>query len=145
MENFMDFEMKEIWKVYRDDIIPTGKYEVISVSQDYEGTKVVLEGNECSVEILFGSVDSLRITDEGRRLRTYNEVESIQEYRTNFNGLPLYTVENSEFVEWIAKESAGFYTDSTHYAIMTIDDIVDIVALFPPEVSVKPIADSNDI
>jgi len=144
MESFMDFEMKEIWKVYRNDIIPIGNYEVICVSQDYEGTKVVLEGNSCSVEILFGSVDSLRITDEGRRLRTYNEVESIQEYRTNFNGFPLFTVDNSEFVEWIAKESAGIYTESIHYAIMTIDDIVDIVALFPPKISIQPIADSAE-
>jgi len=28
MESFMGFEMKEIWKVYRDDIIPIGNYEV---------------------------------------------------------------------------------------------------------------------
>lgn len=124
-----------------DDSIPIDNYDVICVSQSCEGTKIVLEGNQCNLEIQFWSVDSLRATDEGRRLRTYNEVESIQDYRKNFIGLPLFTVDNSEFVNWVAKESAGFCTDSIHYAIMTIDDIVDIVAPFPPEITVKPIFD----
>lgn len=36
------------------------------------------------------------------------------------------------------KESAGFYENCVHYAIMTINDIVDIAATFPPEITVKP-------
>lgn len=133
----MDLEMNEIWSVYRDDIIPLNRYEVITISQSCEGTKIVLESATDSLEILFWAVDSLRATDEGRRLRTYNEVISIQEYRKNFNGVPLFTVDNSEFGNWISKESAGIYTDSTHYAIMTRDDIV---APFPPEIILKKIS-----
>lgn len=136
----MNFEMNEIWGIYRDDIIPIDNYEVICVSQSCEGTKIALEGNKYNLEILFWTVDSLRATDEGRRLRTYNEVESIQDYRKDFIGIPLFIVDNSEFVDWIAKESAGICTDSIHYAIMTINDIIDIVAPFPPEITIKPIS-----
>lgn len=133
----MEFEMEEIWNVYRDDIIPVDNYEVISVSQSCEGTKIILEGNTYTLEIQFCSADSLRITDEGGRLRTYNEVESVQEYRKNFIGWPLFTVDNSEFLNWLIKESAGFYVDYIHYAIMTVNDVVDIAAVFPPEITVR--------
>jgi len=137
----MGFEMNEVWKVYGNDIIPIDNYEVIYVSQGCEGTKIVLEGNNYNLKIRFWSVDSLRATDEGRRIRTYHEVESIQDYRKDFIGLPIFTVDNSEFIAWVAKESAGIYTDSIHYAIMTINDIVDIVAPFPPEIIVRTIID----
>lgn len=133
----MEFEMEEIWNVYRDDIIPVDNYEVISVSQSCEGTKIILEGNTYTLEIQFCSADLLRITDEGGRLRTYNEVESVQEYRKNFIGWPLFTVDNSEFLSWLIKESAGFYVHYIHYAIMTVNDVVDIATVFPPEITVR--------
>ena len=134
----MKFEMDEKWNIYKGDIVPVDKYEVISVSQSCEGTKIILEGNTYTLEVQFGSTDSFRITDEGGRLRTYNEVKSIQEYRNEFIGQPLFTVDNSEFLTWLMKESAGFYENCVHYAIMTINDIVDIAATFPPEITVKP-------
>lgn len=82
----MKFEMDEKWNIYKGDIVPVDKYEVISVSQSCEGTKIILEGNTYTLEVQFGSTDSFRITDEGGRLRTYNEVKSIQEYRNEFIG-----------------------------------------------------------
>lgn len=135
----MNYDMDENWIVYRDDIIPADNYDVVSVSQECDGTRIVLEGNKVTLQIQFWGVDSLRITDEGKRIRTYNEVENLQEYRKNFIGKPLYTVDNSEFLDWLKKESAGFYTDFVHYTIVTIDDIVDIATTFPPEITVKHI------
>ncbi|WP_375180209.1 hypothetical protein [Enterococcus rotai] len=87
------------------------------------------------MDITFGFVDSLRITDEGRRIRTYNEIESIQKYRENFIGNPLYKVEQSEYFEWIKKESAGFSTDLEHYAIITENDLIDVLSTFPPTIT----------
>ena len=133
----MIYEMNEEWVVYKEDIIPVDCYTVISVSQDCKGTKIILEGKRYSIQVKFMDIDSLRITDEGRRIRTYHEIESIQEYRKGFLGRPVFTVENSEFLDWLKKESAGIYTEFTHYAIMTIDDIIDIAAIFPPRIDVE--------
>ena len=131
--------MSEKWEVYREDIIPKGYYEVTNISQNGDGTKINLESEKYAIKIVFNFVDSFRATDEGRRIRTYHEIKEIQEYRNEFIGYPLYVVEDSEYEAWVVLESAGFSTDSTHYAVMTIDDIVDVVSPFPPEVTVEEI------
>ncbi len=76
------------------------------------------------------------MSDEGRRIVTYNEIEAIQKYRKDFYGNPLYVVENSQFSNWIAFESAGFFIDLNHYVIITIDHIVDILSFQSPEITI---------
>jgi len=129
--------MKEQWKNYVEDEIPFDNYEVSEVVQNAEGTKIVLCGSANILTVKFVWTDSLRITDEGRRIRTYNEVKEIQEYRKNFYGNPLYIVENSEFVEWIKLEMDGFYMNKVHYVIMTLNDIVDVLATDSPEITIE--------
>lgn len=129
--------VKEKWLIYKEDFIPLDNYEVLEIVQNVEGTKITMGGNSNDLIIKFSFIDSLRVSDEGRRLRTYNEVEEIQKYREEFYGNPLYKVQNSEFLKWIEIESAGIYTDMVHYAIVTINNIVDMVSSFPPEIEIK--------
>ena len=131
--------MKEIWKNYEKSSVPNDNYEVFEVTVNSEGTKIILNGVKNTVSIKFCTVDSLRVSDEGRRIKTYHEVEGIQEYRENFYGNPIYQVENSEFASWVVEESAGFCTDMQHYAIVTLNDIVDVLDAFPPEIIVEEI------
>ena len=77
------------------------------------------------------------MSDEGRRIKTYQESEGLQTYRENFNGNPIYIVENSLFNKWMIEESAGIYTDSTHYAIVTMNDIVDVLSYQEPIINVE--------
>lgn len=128
--------MEEKWIQYGTNIVPKDLYEVTSIIQDNNGTVINLEGNQFRMKIKFGFVDALRVCDEGRRIRTYNEVQEIQIYRENFIGNPIFIVNNSEFNTWIIKESAGIYTDLKHYSIITMNDIVDIISSFPPEINV---------
>ncbi|WP_429954937.1 hypothetical protein [Enterococcus sp. AZ192] len=127
--------MLEKWHEYNQSDVPIDNYEVSEVVQNSEGTVIKLIGEKNNMNITFGFVDSLRITDEGRRIRTYNEIESIQKYRENFIGNPLYKVEQSEYVEWIKKESAGFCEDVDHYVIITENDLIDILSTFPPTIT----------
>jgi len=129
--------MKEIWNRYDESNIPNDNYEVAEVKVNSEGTKVILIGIKNTVTVKFSTIDSLRITDEGKRIKTYHDAKGIQEYRKDFYGNPVFKVENSEYVEWIVEESAGFYTDMQHYAIVTINDIVDILDTFPPEFTIE--------
>lgn len=129
--------MNEKWMNCTEFDIPKDKYEVSEVTQNSEGTKILLGGLQNDVLVDFGFVDSLRITDEGRRIRTYDEVIDIQDYIKSFVGNPIFKVENSEFVKWIDLESCGSLIDITHYAIITENDIVDIISSFPPKVIMK--------
>lgn len=129
--------MKERWICYGTGKMPTGVYEVIKVLQDCSGTEIVIESEEHRVVIKFGFVDALRVSDEGRRIRTYNEITEVQNYRKDFNGIPLYKVLNSEFYRWVVKESVGFYEDFTHYTIITKNDIIDVISSYPPELLVE--------
>lgn len=136
MENRKEeMSMLEKWHEYNQTDVPIDTYEVSEVIQNSEGTVIKLMGEKNNMDITFGFVDSLRITDEGRRIRTYNENESIQKYRENFIGNPLYKVEQSEYFEWIKKESAGFSTDLEHYAIITENDLIDVLSTFPPTIT----------
>jgi hypothetical protein len=129
--------MKEKWIEYISEKIPIGKYELLKVTQDIDGTVVMLESKENFLIIKFDFVDALRICDEGRRIRTYNDAEGIQVYRKDFCGTPLYQVHNSQFYEWLVEESVGFYDDFKHYAIITLNDIVDILTSSTPFIEVK--------
>ena len=131
--------MTEKFNEYNLEKIPKDKYELIRTVQDCEGTVIILEGYKYKLNIKFGFVDALRICDEGRRIKTYNEVKGIEEYRKDFNGIPIYTVSNSKFYKWIVDESIGFYTDCTHYVVITINDIVDIISSEPPSITISNI------
>jgi len=129
--------LKEQWIEYKPDEISADEYEVVKVLYDCNGTLVELEGNMYNLIIRFDYPDAVRICDEGRRIKTYNEAEGLQEYRKNFNGIPLYKVHHSEFYNWVVEESAGIDTDFVQYAIVTLNDIVDVISSSPPEIYVK--------
>lgn len=128
--------MDEKW-IAEDIGIPLDQYDICYVLQDGNGTKVKLVGDYGEVEIIFYSPDSVRITDEGRRLESYFTVPILQNYRKNFIGNPFFIILNSDYVKWIENESLGFSTDITHYVIVTRDDIVDIISSFPPKIFIK--------
>lgn len=118
--------MKEIWVNCRDLEVPNDQYEVTELIQTGNRTRVTLIGFQNEIEIEVKSVDSLRVTDEGRRIRTYHEISEIQEYRNSFIGNPIFRIDHSEYLNWIKKESAGFSIGVVHYAVMTRNEIVDI-------------------
>src|SRR5699024_7689325 len=119
--------MTEIWEKYDTVAIPDDGYEIEKVMQDLKGVTISLIGEYYRMTVSFSFVDCLKISDEGRRIRTLNEIEGIQEYRETFMGNPLYTVENSDFYNWLIAESVGFGSDVIQYSILTEDNIIDIL------------------
>ena len=125
--------MEERWSNFEFDGDLLDTYDVSEIIQNSKVTLIRLVGDINELEISFNFVDSMCITDEGRRLNTYNVVKELQNYRESFYGNPIYIKSNSNYVEWIKKESLGFTVRVTHYVIVTRDDII---SSFPPKIKV---------
>lgn len=123
-------------KNYNNDI-PDDYYEVMSILQDRNGTLITLDGINNEVKIRFGAVDSICDTDEGSRMETYlnGKTKELNEYRAKkFYGNPFFVATaETDFTLWLKKESWVFSEGVGHYLIITLNDIVDIASVFPPQ------------
>lgn len=123
-------------KNYNNDI-PDDYYEVMLILQDRNGTLITLDGINNEVKIRFGAVDSICDTDEGSRMETYlnGKTKELNEYRAKkFYGNPFFVATaETDFTLWLKKESWGFSEGVGHYLIITLNDIVDIASVFPPQ------------
>lgn len=115
------------------------KYEVIGIVRDLNGTKISVEGISYSYDIIFGAIGAMAIYDEGNRIVSYNEIEGIKKYRENkFYGNPLFEVKGSNaFGEYLLKESCGFSSSLSLYAVVTQNDFIEIASSFPPQIILK--------
>ncbi|MCI5141352.1 MAG: hypothetical protein D3909_06440 [Candidatus Electrothrix sp. ATG1] len=86
------------------------------------------EVNSPLLRITFDPALTYRNIDEGSLLRSLEWADGQANY-------PLFIVENSDWVEWFHKESCGTYEESNiiHYAIITPNDCIDILAEFEPK------------
>lgn len=123
-------------KNYNNDI-PDDYYEVMSILQDRNGTLITLDGINNEVKIRFGAVDCICDTDEGSRMETYlnGKTKELNEYRAKkFYGNPFFVATaETDFTLWLKKESWCFSEGVGHYLIITLNDIVDIASVFPPQ------------
>ena len=101
---------------------------------DWEGFRLLLRGvNKSSgmLRIIFDPAWSYRYIDEGDLLKSLNE------RKRNIEGAwPLYTIENSKYIEWFNEESFDMHKDKNiaHYAIYTPVHLVDVLSAFTPKV-----------
>lgn len=123
-------------KNYNNDI-PDDYYEVMSILQDRNGTLITLDGINNEVKIRFGAVDSICDTDEGSRMETYRngKTKELNEYRAKklYRNPFFVATAETDFTLWLKKESWGFSEGVGHYLIITLNDIVDIASVFPPQ------------
>ncbi len=92
MEN-RNHNSQENWIRYNPINLADGKFYVTNVTQNLDGTKIVLDNEEEVVEVYFdGFVPIVRITDEGIRMRTWGEVQK-KHNKSFFRGWFLYLVE----------------------------------------------------
>lgn len=131
--------MKEKWSRYKINEIPKGKYELFKIEQNWNGTFIILDDEINKITISFeSSVLAMRSCDEGDRWRTIGEVlgENGGDF---FVGNPLYIVNDSEFSSWYNKETFEANRDYTHYAIVTQNDVIDILSMVEPDIKVEKI------
>jgi len=141
MEN-RAIDMQENWINWNLPDISKGEYIVTEFIQNADGVKIILDNEKNIVEIFFDGIPSIiRISVEGIRMRTWGEVQQKYHDKNFFRDGFLFKVENSKLSKWAEEESCGFYEAErlTHYCIVTIEELIDIVATFDPIVKVSEI------
>lgn len=85
------------------------------------------------VLVQFDSYLSYRRMDEGDALITVEQLE-----RSSSTAKVFYQVRESDFLAWFHAQSRGIYSDRSlqHFAIYTTNDIIDVIALEAPRISV---------
>jgi hypothetical protein len=124
----MELEKYVKWEPIKN--IPETLY-LEGLHDDYEGFRLLLRDEKLSrmLRITFDPPLSYRNTDEGDLLKTDQIAEGFLKW-------PLYTVENSRFLKWFHEESLEIHRNENpiHYAIITPNDVVDIISCYPPKV-----------
>ena len=133
---------QEKWIKHNSVDIPKGSYFVTDFSQNADGVRIILDDEKNIVEIYFNGVPSItRISVEGIRMRTCREVLKKYDDEYFFRNCFLFMIENSDLSKWAAEESCGFYEAEKlkHYCIVTMEEVIDILATFEPKISVSHI------
>jgi len=97
--------------------------ELENIAYRYGELSLTLEGGGRVLELWFGKVVGLRLTDEEDRGAMWRALLASDERRCS-----LYTVTESRFVDWLEKEShEGRYGEWRHVAVVTSDEVVDVI------------------
>ena len=119
-----------VYAAYPDGLLGTDIFHDVSIC-DSEGVLSIhlVDGSEREVTVRFGDYLVYRKLDEGDALRTL----------TVSAGTPrstIKTVTGSDFLAWFHAESYGIREDEglMHFSVWTIDNIIDVIALSPPEI-----------
>lgn len=131
--------MKEKWIKWEPIKNLSRKYYLESLVENHDGLKIMLssaENDAKQILIYFqDSVKAYRKTDESFILLTLHYLG--ENYGSAFYGnWDFFIVENSEYLNWIIKQSHEIYEphDFKHYCILASDVMIDIIAGYEPTV-----------
>ena len=84
-------------------------------------------------------VHAVRWTDENKRIE---EGYHIRVNQLNLVSAFVYQVENSDFIEWLNKESLHLYEhlNLQHFVLFTCEDIIDVICEEEPIIFTTPAA-----
>lgn len=106
---------------------------VEELHDDYEGFRILLQGEEKSSKILKLTFDDklcYRNIDEGYSFNS-RSISNNQDLGKTF-----YIIKNSSYIEYFHEITCNIYSDwdIVHYAIYTESDCIDILSCFEPKV-----------
>lgn len=134
----------EHWlEIYKNEI-PMGNYQSLVQNGEGLGFQIKLESNDNIVNISFGIVSAFRMLDEGVVLSGVFSKTEIDKYKKdNFSNI-IYKIENGEFGNFIDNASSGLYNylNFTHYLIITMNYIIEVISRWEPNIEVM---NKNDI
>ena len=115
------------------------KYDIVTVSEEIEGFRVVLFDEQDSTKKAIISfeqaVSAYRSTDESFRYKLIRDLD--ERYGSDFYGKwTFFKLTNSLYLEWLLDQSEGVFDPKSyiHFSIITSDSILDIVASYEPKV-----------
>ena len=133
----------EQWERWNSRELVADDYELKSLVQDWEGLTLVFLGRKTEVTIVYHEqLLSFRSCDEGDRV----ENPSTQYWRITagtFSGAGwLYKVSESDYASWFSRETFGSTAVDKilHLAFVTANDIIDVLSLREPSVTISCIS-----
>ena len=132
--------MREVWKKWNPINDDFGKMYLEELIKTKGAMKILLKSEEQNIALKFlfdGEVLSFCCSDEGRRLKTINELD--KKYGTDFyKNQSYFIVENSRYANKFNKETYNIYNNFKilHYVFFFFFDVIDILSAFPPRVSI---------
>lgn len=134
----MELEKWERWD--NRELVPDD-YELQCLTQDWDGLLLVFLGLETEVTIVYREqLLSFRSCDEGDRWNTVANVLADHGGQFFRQGL-VYKVSASDYARWFSGETFGTtkQEEILHLAFVTANDIIDVLSLKEPEVTVSAI------
>lgn len=131
--------MQEIWKQWKPIEGLSERYFIAEFHETLDEFWILLldiNDRSSRVRVIFeGYVYSYRSVDEGCRVKTIGMLDEL--YGGQFySKWTFFTVENSEYLQWLSKES-GTWSDAVsmkHFAFITDDVIFDVAITYAPKV-----------
>ena len=129
----------EVWKEYRKEEIPRGKYKAKVVCGDSHLLTVELKSDKTRIILGFGRCEAIRIFE--RKFVDLDMYENIEDLKKdNFSNV-IYEVEGGKYLKEVILYSAGFLDQPyvKQYTIITDNLLIDAVYLWEPSSLLKRI------
>ena len=129
----------EKWKEVFVGTIPKAVYQVQLINGEKQGLTIKLSSSQTCVMINFGTVQAVRMLDEGIvQSNLYSENE-IRKYKDNDFQNIIYEVQDGEFSEQINQISDGYgeVLNLKHYVVITQNYNIDIVTEWEPTIEIS--------
>ena len=129
----------EVWKEYRKEEIPRGKYTAKIICGDSHLLTVELKSDKTRIILGFGRCEAIRIFERKFvNLDLYENIEDLK--KDNFSNV-IYEVEGGKYLKEVILYSAGFLDQPyvKQYTIITDNLLIDAVYLWEPSSLLKRI------
>ena len=129
----------EVWKEYRKEEIPRGKYKAKIICGDSHLLTVELKSDKTRIILGFGRCEAIRIFERKFvNLDLYENIEDLK--KDNFSNV-IYEVEGGKYLKEVILYSAGFLDQPyvKQYTIITDNLLIDAVYLWEPSSLLKRI------
>jgi hypothetical protein len=129
----------ERWREIYKNTIPAGQYWTLIRNGEEAGLLIKLESSENTVNINFGVVSAFRMLNEGIVLDGIFDENEISKYKRNNFSNTIYEILDGEFGNFIKKASNELYDylGLTHYVIITINYVIEVVSGWEPSIEVS--------
>ena len=136
---YMQMKSNENYIVWNPDDIAPCSADYVEICEDEDALRFVVNCGESVITVsFFGIVPAYMFSEEGMRMMSWSIAQEKNKDRFYFTKWPIYKVENSCMIHWALMESCGYYSEDalTHYCIVTDQEIVDIISMCEPRITV---------
>lgn len=130
-------ERYEKWEPVKGIVTPVAS---ALIAEDHEGLQVTLlfseivDGGDSDLSLKFGRVLAYTVYEELLHPWEFSEAPPTLEWKSQTYTYPLLQIQNSRWIASIPNFSF-VYPDATHYRLLTLDQVADVLCSRLPEVN----------